>query len=147
MALDSKQLARLRRDLGGENGFGDEAHFTDADLDENAEYVGGEQYHEAIVGLCLRQLYARYSLEIDVGAAGATARNSQILGHINRLYMIYQESLEERLGHYDQVALAEIGKARHPDDLIIPLDEQTARYRGGPWSRRSLSLRGGGIYP
>ena len=127
--LDAKQLSRLRRSLGGENGFGNEDHFSDADLEDNAEWVGGADYHEAIMGLCCRQLYARYSLEVDLTGAEASAKNNQILSHIATLYMTYKDSLEDRLGRYDQVVLAEVGKARHLDDVMVPLDELTGRYR------------------
>ena len=128
--LDDKQLARLRRDLGGENGFGNEEHFSNDDLEDNAETVGGADFHEAIMGLCCRQLYARYSLEVDLTGAEASAKNNQILAHIVWLYGIYRESLEDRLGRYDQVVLAEVGKARHLDDVVVPLDElATASYR------------------
>ena len=102
--LTSDQLARLRRDLGA---LGDEAHFVDAALQDNAARVGGPEYHDAILGLCWRQMHARYALEVDIETFGAQADNSQILGHIERQLAIYEPALRRRL----PVPLAALGKA------------------------------------
>ena len=95
--LTPEQLERIRRDLGGDEGLGDNAHLTDKDLYDNAQRVGGPEYHEAILGLCYRQLLARHSQDVDVQGAEASIKNSQFVAHVDRLYRLYRPALLARL--------------------------------------------------
>ena len=132
--MTDAQINFIRASLGGPEGFGardpltDQVHFSNADLERNCEYVGGPQYLEALLGLCFRQLIAKHAGYVDVQGAEASIKNSQLVRHLQAMFAIYKDALEDRIGRFSQIVVVGVDKTVKYSDLDIPLDELEDEY-------------------
>jgi len=130
MAMTTKQLERVRRDLGDVS-----AAFTDPELNDNWERMSGAENEltrmNAVKGLCFEQLLNSASKMHDYTAGAVDEKLSQVVKHLENRLKHYLPAMEAAQGESKQIVIGKVGKRAHPDRYTPSENQLTGRSRRG----------------